>query len=289
MIYVNDSQSRIHLHKTKSRPGGRLFLFLSFIFFIMTNKSNSYALITGATSGIGLETAKVFAELGMSLVLLARREQKLKEIQKEIQETYSVDVIIKKVDVTDVDAVGQCFKDLSGKSIEVLVNNAGLALGTESFDDASWADLSKMIEVNIKGFTKVAHAAMNHIKQSSGHIFNISSIAGIEAYEGGHVYCATKAFVKHMSKALRIDLGGTGVRVTDIAPGAVDTGFSEVRFKGDKQRAEDIYRGYMPLYAKDIAECIKVAYTMPKSVNIEYMLVMPTAQASAKRIFKDET
>jgi 3-hydroxy acid dehydrogenase/malonic semialdehyde reductase len=176
------------------------------------------------------------------------------------------------------------FDAMQSIEIEALINNAGLALGKSSFEAYAWEDFDTMIDINIKAFTRVAQRAIPFLKQTQGHIVNISSIAGIEAYEGGSVYCASKAYVKMISKALRIDLAGTGVRVTDIAPGAVDTEFSTIRFKGDVEKAKTVYQGYMPLSAQDIADTIVFALSRPAHVNIEYMLVMPTAQASATRV-----
>ena len=144
-----------------------------------------------------------------------------------------------------------------------------------------------MIDINIKAFTRVAQLAIPQLKKTQGHIVNISSVAGVEAYEGGSVYCGTKAFVKMISQALRIDLMGTGIRVTDIAPGAVDTEFSNIRFKGDDEKASGVYKGYVPLYAKDIAETISFALSRSPSVDIQYIQIMPTAQASAVRVHKD--
>lgn len=167
-----------------------------------------------------------------------------------------------------------------------MINNAGLALDKASFEDYDFNDFTGMIDTNIKGFLKVAQLGIPHLKKTKGHIVNLSSIAGLEAYEGGSVYCASKAFVHMISKSLRIDLAGTGIRVTDIAPGAVETDFSNVRFKGDTEKAASVYKGYAPLQPEDIADCIAFAVSRPAHVNIDSMLVMPTAQASATRFTK---
>lgn len=179
------------------------------------------------------------------------------------------------------------FADLANVEIDVVVNNAGLALGKDKLEDADFADVQQMIDTNVTGLLKITQCAIPFLKNTRGHIVNLSSIAGRESYEGGLVYCGTKACVKMISKGLRIDLSGTGIRVTDIAPGAVETNFSNVRFKGDAERAAKVYEGWAPLQAEDIADCIAFAVSRPPHVNIDEMLVMPTQQASAGRIAKN--
>lgn len=247
---------------------------------------NIFALITGASSGIGKSCAEALAKEGKNLILLARRIDRLEKIKEELEKKHSVQVLIYQVDLGVLSDIENFFKQIKDKEIDILINNAGLALGKASFEDYAWDDFNQMIEINIKAFVRVAQLAIPHLKKTQGHIVNISSVAGIEAYEGGSVYCGSKAFVKMISKSLRIDLMGTGIRVTDIAPGAVDTEFSTVRFKGDKNTADSIYKGFTPLYAQDIAEVIMFALSRPKSVNLEQILIMPTAQASATRISK---
>ena len=243
--------------------------------------------ITGASSGIGESCAYAFAKKGCNLILTARRIEKLEEMKKTIQEMHDVDVHVFSMDVTDHAQVESVFNTLKDVRIDALINNAGLAQEKAPFQEYEWNDFQTMIDTNITGFLKVAHSATPHILQSQGHIVNISSVAGIEAYEGGSVYCASKAFVKMVSKALRIDFAGTGVRVTDIAPGAVETAFSVTRFKGDTQKANSVYQGYEPLQPIDIANTVLFAVESPKRMNVEYMLVMPTAQASATRTVKN--
>ncbi len=249
-------------------------------------KNDTFTLITGASSGIGEECAKALAKEGKNLILLARRKKRLKELKSQLEKDYGVSVLIYQVDVCNIKNIENFFGKIEDTRIEILINNAGLALGKAPIEDYDWQDFNQMIDTNIKGLTRVAQLAIPHLKRTEGHIINISSVAGIEAYEGGSVYCATKAFVKMISKALRIDLLGTGIRVTDVAPGAVDTEFSTVRFKGNKKTADAAYKGYTPLYARDIAETIVFALSRPKSVNLESILIMPTAQASATRIYK---
>ncbi len=248
--------------------------------------SKTYALITGASSGIGAAVARKLAETNHNLILIARRKDKLHQIKEELEKKYEVEVLCFALDVTDIPRLNTLFKKLEDLSIDIAINNAGLALGKDSIEDYDWTDFNTMIDVNIKAFTRVAQLIIPFLKKTKGHIINISSIAGIEAYEGGSVYCGTKAFVKMVSKSMRLDLAGTGVRVTDIAPGAVDTEFSTVRFKGDKLKADNVYQGFIPLYAEDIADTILFALNRPPQVNIEYILITPTAQAGATRIHR---
>ena len=248
---------------------------------------NTFALITGASSGIGKACAEALAQEGNNLILLARRGSKLEEIKIQFEKKYSIQILIYQVDLGKLSNIEDFFKQIKDKEIDILINNAGGALGKTSFEDCDWNDFNQMIDINIKAFTRVAQLTIPYLKKTQGYIFNISSIAWIEAYEWGSVYCGSKAFVKMISKSLRIDLMGTGIRVTDIAPGAVNTEFSTVRFKGDKNIADSVYKGYTPIYAKDIAEVVIFALSRPKSINLEYILIMPTAQASATRISKN--
>lgn len=250
----------------------------------MTN--TNFALITGASSGIGEACAVGLAKEGRNLILLARRRERMEELQAKLERENGVTVLVYQVDLSDLKQIEKFFEEIADKEIDILINNAGLAAGKASFEDYDWADFEQMIDINIKAFTKVAQLAVPFLKKTKGQIVNISSVAGIEAYEGGSVYCASKAYVKMLSKALRIDLQGTGVRVTEIAPGAVDTEFSNVRFKGDAEKAAAVYQGFTPLYAADIAETVMFALSRPASVNIESILVMPTAQASAVRVWR---
>ncbi|MCE1166684.1 MAG: SDR family NAD(P)-dependent oxidoreductase [Sphingobacteriia bacterium] len=248
--------------------------------------TKTYALITGASSGIGAAVARKLAETNHNLILIARRKDKLHQIKEELEKKHEVEVLCFALDVTDIPRLNTLFKKLEDLSIDIAINNAGLALGKDSIEDYDWADFNTMIDVNVKAFTRVAQLIIPFLKKTKGHIINISSIAGIEAYEGGSVYCGTKAFVKMVSKSMRLDLAGTGVRVTDIAPGAVDTEFSTVRFKGDKLKADNVYQGFVPLYADDIADTILFALNRPPQVNIEYIMITPTAQAGATRIHR---
>lgn len=246
----------------------------------------TYTLITGASSGIGEACALELAKDGRNLILIARRIEKLDEIKTQIEKDFGVSVETFQVDLGSVQNIEEFFTNIKDLSIDTLINNAGLALGKDSFEDYKWEDFNQMIDINIKSFTRVAQLAIPSLKKTKGHIVNISSVAGVEAYEGGSVYSGTKAYVKMISQSLRIDLMGTGVRVTDVAPGAVDTEFSTVRFKGNKDTADSVYKGFTPLYAKDIAETIVFALSRPPSVDLQYIQVMPTAQASATRVVR---
>lgn len=248
-----------------------------------------YTLITGASSGIGKMCAESFAAKWHNLILMARSIDKLKVIQSELESAHDTSILVYQLDVSNSQRVEEIFQSLSEKNIEIdfCLNNAGLALWESEFTQVSWDDLNTMIQVNITGFTQVAHRVLPFLKKTDGMIVNISSVAGIESYEWGHVYCASKAYVKMLSKSLRIDLMGTNVRVTDIAPWAVETdGFAMTRFKWDSNKAANVYAGYQPLLTQDIVDTIEFCRERPKHVNIEYISIMPTAQASARRISK---
>lgn len=220
------------------------------------------------------------------MILVARRKNVLSDLAKSLQRDFKVDIKIFAVDVQKLDEIDQCFKELKDVSIDALVNNAGLARSKVHFDDYAWSDIEEMLATNIQGFLRMAHLALPSLKNTKGHIINISSIAGREGYENGAVYCGTKAFVRMFSKAIRFDLLGTGVRVTDIAPGMVDTDFSRVRFHGDADKAKAVYQGFVPLRATDIAECIAFCLERPPHVNIDEMLIMPTAQVGVHAVHK---
>lgn len=248
-------------------------------------KKVTYTLITGATSGIGKACAEALAATGRNLIIVARREQRLQALKQTLETTYKISVQAHQLDVQKVEDVERFFTTIADQSIDVLINNAGLARGKAHFEDYDWADIQEMITTNIIGFTKVAQKAIPFLKKTKGHIVNISSIAGLESYEGGAVYSGTKAFVQKISAGLRHDLLGSDIRVTDIAPGAVKTEFSVVRFHGDQEKADKVYEGFVPLSAKDIADCVVFALTRPAHVNISSMVIMPTSQASATHIF----
>jgi len=247
----------------------------------------TYTLITGASSGIGEACARKLAARNRNLILTARRYDRLEALAEELKQKFHIEVEVREADFMKLSSIDDLFSSIAGFKVDTLINNAGFALGKTAIEDYDWDDFEQMIGVNVRAFTRVAQLCIPKLKETVGHIVNISSIAGIEAYEGGSVYCGTKAYVKMLSKSMRIDLAGTGIRVTDIAPGAVETEFSLVRFKGDQQKADAVYEGFVPLSADDIADAIEFALLRPSHVNIEYMVIMPTAQAAATRFVRN--
>lgn len=242
------------------------------------------ALITGATSGIGEACAHLFAQQGYRLVLVARRESKLEEIAKHFTNKYAVEIKTLVADVRDKAVLSEVLDTLPAdwKQIDVLINNAGLSLGLDPIDKGDTDDWDAMIDTNVKGLLYVTKIVSNWmITAQKGHIINIGSIAGKEVYPNGNVYCATKHAVDALNKGMRIDLLPHGIKVTAIQPGMVETEFSQVRFKGDEERAKKVYEGLEPLLAQDIADAIWFAVSRPAHVNINDMLIMPTAQASS--------
>lgn len=246
-------------------------------------------LITGATAGIGKATAKLLAKNHYDLILTGRRKERLEEIKTEIEKESKAKVLKLVFDIRNRDEVKNAIQSLSPewKNIDVLINNAGLASGLDPVHEGELEDWEKMIDTNVKGLLYITRAVSpGMVQQKSGHIVNIGSIAGKEVYEKGNVYVATKHAVEALTRAMRIDLLQHGIRVTQIAPGAVDTEFSTVRFHGDKEKADSVYEGYTPLYAEDIAEAILFALTRPAHVNINDLLIMPTAQASVNHLVR---
>ncbi|WP_163708322.1 SDR family NAD(P)-dependent oxidoreductase [Mangrovibacterium lignilyticum] len=242
------------------------------------------ALITGATAGIGLETARILAKNSYNLILTGRRKDRLEELKAELSSD-SVEIELLQFDVRSKLAVDEALASLPAdwKKIDLLVNNAGLAAGMDPVNNADVDDWEQMIDTNVKGLLYVTRTVSNWmIDRQSGHIISISSIAGKEAYPMGSVYCGTKHAVSAISKAMRIELAPHNIKVSTVCPGAVETEFSLVRFKGDEERASKVYDGFTPLFAKDIAETIYFVVSRPAHVNIDDILVMPTAQASAR-------
>ena len=246
---------------------------------------NKIALITGATSGIGRAVADIFAENKYNLIVTGRRSERLQELKAALEQQHGISVLALCFDVRNNDEVVRNIASLpvEWRNIDVLVNNAGLAVGLNHIQDGVLDDWERMIDTNIKGLLYVTRAVSPlMIARNSGHIVNICSIAGKEVYENGNVYCATKHAVDALSKAMRIDMLGHNIKVTNICPGAVETEFSIVRFKGDTQRAAGTYKGIEPLTGRDIAECIYFAVSLPKHVCINDMMIMPTAQADSR-------
>lgn len=246
---------------------------------------NKIALITGATSGIGRAVADIFAENKYNLIVTGRRSERLQELKAALERQHGISVLALCFNVRNNDEVVRNIESLpvEWRNIDVLVNNAGLAVGLNHIQDGVLDDWERMIDTNIKGLLYVTRAVSPlMIARNSGHIVNICSIAGKEVYENGNVYCATKHAVDALSKAMRIDMLGHNIKVTNVCPGAVETEFSIVRFKGDTQRAAGTYRGIEPLTGRDIAECIYFAVSLPQHVCINDMMIMPTAQADSR-------
>ena len=246
---------------------------------------NKTALITGATSGIGRAVADIFAENKYNLIVTGRRSERLQELKAALERQHGISVLALCFDVRDNDEVVRNIESLpvEWRNIDVLVNNAGLAVGLNHIQDGVLDDWERMIDTNIKGLLYVTRAVSPlMVARNSGHIVNICSVAGKEVYENGNVYCATKHAVDALSKAMRIDMLGHNIKVTNVCPGAVETEFSIVRFKGDTQRAAGTYKGIEPLTGRDIAECIYFAVSLPKHVCINDMMIMPTAQADSR-------
>ncbi len=245
-------------------------------------------LITGATSGIGLSTAKAFAREGYRLVLCGRREDRLESLKTELGK--QTEVLTIKFDVRDKQKVFDAISNLSepfGK-IDILVNNAGNAHGLDPIDTGSVEDWEAMIDINVKGLLYVSKAVLPQmVARRSGHIINIGSTAGKEVYPKGNVYCASKHAVDAINQGMRLDLNDYGIRVGAVNPGLVETEFSQVRFKGDTKRADSVYRGFQALKPEDIADIILFVVTRPYHVNIADLVVMPTAQASSTIVKKE--
>ena len=239
------------------------------------------AFITGATSGIGKATAEIFAKNKIRLILCGRRAERLKELQEELSKFTEVTTL--QFDVRDRYDVADQIANLpiDFQQIDILINNAGNAHGLSTIQEGNIDDWDAMLDINVKGLLYVSRAIIPQMTiRNCGFIVNIGSIAGKEVYPNGNVYCASKHAVNALNKAMRIDLNKHNIRVSGIHPGAVETEFSEVRFKGDAQKAENVYKGYKALQAEDIADIIHFVITRPYHVNIEDLVVYPTAQAS---------
>jgi 3-hydroxy acid dehydrogenase/malonic semialdehyde reductase len=243
------------------------------------------AFITGATSGIGKAIAQILALNGYNLIITGRRMELLNDLSVWISKETEAEVISLCFDVRDQQQVENSIDSLTGKwgDIDLLINNAGLAVGLEPVHSGDADDWDRMIDTNVKGLLYISHKiSPRMVAKGAGHIINLSSIAGHEAYANGAAYCASKHAVQAITKALRIELLPFGVKVSSISPGMVDTEFSIVRFKGDKVKADSVYKGLTPLYAQDIAEALLFMVTRPPHVNIDEVIIMPTDQASAR-------
>lgn len=251
---------------------------------------HSTVLITGASAGIGEACAEVFAEQGARLILWARRSDRLEALAKRLHTDHGTEIITEVVDVRSREAVEAAVRALpdTWNAIDVLINNAGLSRGLSPFHAGSHQDWEEMIDTNIKGLIYVSREIIpGMVERGRGTVINIASIAGRQHYPGGNVYGATKAAVKMLSDSWQIDLNGTGVRTCNIDPGLVETEFSEVRFRGDTQRASTVYKGYTPLTGRDVAEVALFAATRPPHVSIQDVLITPTDQATVSIVNKN--
>ncbi len=240
--------------------------------------------VTGATSGIGAACAEKFAASGHQLIVSGRRADRLQSICKRLEKEYKIATLGVVMDVRNRDQVEQAINKMPyhWKKVDVLINNAGLALGLSGIDGGNMDEWEQMIDTNLKGLLYVSRAVIPLMKAiGKGHIINIGSIAGVETYPKGNVYCATKHAVASLTKGMRMDLLPYGIKVSQVSPGATETEFSLVRFNGDEQRAKEVYKGYKPLSGADVAEVIHFVASLPEHVNVNDLLLMPTAQASA--------
>ena len=250
---------------------------------------NKTILITGASSGIGEGCARKFASHGARLILNARSTDKLKILARELQENYNTECYIMPFDVRDHKMASNMLEAMPDewKAIDILINNAGLAVGVDKEHEGNIEEWDTMIDTNIKALLSMTRLVVpGMVERGRGHIINIGSIAGDAAYPGGSVYCATKAAVKALSDGLRIDLVDTPLRVTNIKPGMVETNFSVIRFRGDKERADNVYKGIKPLNGDDIAEVVYFAASAPEHMQVAEILVMPTNQATGTIVSK---
>ena len=251
---------------------------------------NKTILITGASSGIGEGCARKFASQGARLILNSRSADKLTALAEELKEKYDAECYVMPFDVCNRDSAAAALNALpqEWKSIDVLVNNAGLAIGVDKEYEGNLDEWDVVIDTNVKALLSMTRLVVpGMVERGRGHIINIGSIAGDAAYPGGSVYCATKAAVKALSDGLRIDLVDTPLRVTNIKPGLVETNFSVVRFRGDKEKADNVYRGIKPLNGDDIAEVVYFAASAPEHMQVAEILVMPTYQATGTIVSKN--
>ena len=255
-----------------------------------SGEMNTIALITGATSGIGRATAKLLASNHFDIIITGRRNNLLLEVEEEIIKSTNAEVFSLNFDICSPEEVSQAIESLPErwKDISVLINNAGLASGFEPVHEGDVSDWNKMIDTNVKGLLYITQQITPlMISKKKGHIVNLSSIAGREAYANGAVYCASKYAVEAITKSMRLDLLPHNIKVSSISPGAVETEFSVIRFHGDVEKAAKVYEGFTPLYAEDIAEAILFMVTRPSHVNIDDMLIMPTAQGFSRAFNKN--
>lgn len=256
--------------------------------FMVNRMEGKTVLITGATAGIGLETARLMAESKANLVITGRRKERLEKIASELSDDFGVDVQIGAFDIRDREACTGLVKSLD-KPVDVLINNAGLAKGVDPVYAADLDDWDTMIDTNVKGLLTMSRLISEQMRErNSGHIINVGSIAGHTAYPGGIVYCATKHAVKAITESTKKDLHGTNVRVSMVSPGLVETEFSKVRFYGDEEKADKVYQNMQPLTGQDVAELIHFIANRPPHVNIMDSIIYPVAQSAATMVYRDE-
>ncbi|MBL7033580.1 MAG: SDR family oxidoreductase [Candidatus Delongbacteria bacterium] len=257
----------------------------------MVSITGKTVLVTGASAGIGRACAREFARAGARVIIAARRLTRLQQLGEELQREFNADVLPFELDVTQPREVELLLERLPAdwQEIDILVNNAGMARGVDKLHQADPADWEEMIATNINGLLYVSRCLIpSMVERGSGHVINIGSIAGHQVYPGGNVYCATKHAVKALSEGMNIDLLGSGVRVSSVDPGLVETEFSQVRFRGDRGRAAAVYQGIAALRGEDIAEAVLFCATRPPHVNVADMIVFPTAQAGAMFTHREE-
>lgn len=255
------------------------------------NISGRLAFISGASAGIGEAVAKMLASNGVNLILSARRIDKLNELKSSFEKDYNIKVKVIKIDYSKPDEIINAVNNLEDewKNIDILINNAGLALGKDVYYNNNLEDVLQMVRVNCEGLIVLTRLILPFILKSKyGHIVNLSSTAADEGYNGGAVYCATKSFVEMFGDSIRIELIDKPVKVTNIKPGAVNTEFSTVRFKGDKEKADNVYKGFNPLYAEDIADNIEYVLTRKSHVQISSMTIMAENQGTATIIHREK-
>lgn len=255
----------------------------------MKNLEGKIVFITGASSGIGKSCATEFAKIKANLILTARREDRLKDLAKELEQNYKIKTLCLKLDVRRYEDVESLYNNLSEdwKKVDILVNNAGLARGLDKFYAGKLSDWNEMIDTNIKGLLNVSRVVVPQmVERQTGHIINIGSTAGHETYTFGNVYSATKFAVKALSQSFRLDVLDKGIKVSSVDPGMVYTEFSKVRFSGDIERADNVYKGIKPLSPDDVAEAVLFCATRPDNVNINEIILTPVQQASSSQVYR---
>lgn len=253
------------------------------------NLEGQIALVTGASSGIGSACATLLAEAGARLILAARRQDRLQQLALDLEQACGQRPYLLALDVRDPQQVAHALKQLPAQwqGIDILINNAGLSRGLDKLHEGQIEDWEQMIDTNLKGLLYVSRAVIpGLVERNRGHIVNIGSIAGHQTYPGGNVYCATKAAVRALSQGMKQDLLGTPIRVSEVDPGLVETEFSEVRFRGDRLRAAQVYQGVTPLTAVDIAEIVMFCLTVPSHINLSEILVVPVDQATVTQVYR---